>query len=75
MSGVAEPVCFGRAERPLFGWIHQPSGTSVPAVGVVICNPFGSFTRCPPRGEQILASGRCVQKSGVVAEEVARGRQ
>ena len=75
MSGVAEPVYFGRVERPLFGWIHRPPGTSVPAVGVVICNPFGSLTRCPPRGGQILASARCVQKSGVVAEEVASGRR
>ena len=75
MSGVAEPVYFGRSDRPLFGWIHRSYGTDEAPVGVVICNPFGSFTRCPPRGEQILASGRCVQKSGVVAEEVARGRQ
>lgn len=56
MSGVAEPVYFGRVERPLFGWIHRPSGTSVPAVGVVICNPFGYEAVCAHRSLRHFAN-------------------
>ena len=49
MSGVAEPVYFGRADRPLFGWIHRTSGAKQTSVGVVICNPFGYEAVCAHR--------------------------
>ena len=49
MSGVAEPVYFGRSDRPLFGWIHRSYGTDEAPVGVVICNPFGYEAVCAHR--------------------------
>ncbi|MFO1395176.1 MAG: alpha/beta hydrolase [Steroidobacteraceae bacterium] len=49
MSDVAEPVYFGRSDRPLFGWIHRPSGDREWPVGVVICNPFGYEAVCAHR--------------------------
>lgn len=36
------PLYFGRADRPLFGWLHQPTGGATGALGLVICNPFGN---------------------------------
>jgi pimeloyl-ACP methyl ester carboxylesterase len=35
------PIYFGAAERPLFGFYHPPSGSSVRRLGVVLCNPIG----------------------------------
>lgn len=46
-SPRAEPVFFGNTERPLFGCIHRVTekGAHVPdahpAVGLILCNPFG----------------------------------
>ena len=38
--GAAVPYWFGSAERPLFGWLHRPTGT-VRRGGVLLCKPIG----------------------------------
>src|SRR5579862_5144465 len=34
-----DPLFFGRAERPLFGWLGRPAGT--PRQAVLLCNALG----------------------------------
>jgi len=75
MSGVAEPVYFGRSDWPLFGWIHRPPGPNDFAVGVVIRSPFDSITRRVSRREGIWVHSRYVKVPAVAAEEVTCGRQ
>lgn len=36
----AEPIAFGDAERPLFGWFHAARGVARDVVAV-LCNPYG----------------------------------
>ena len=74
MSGVAEPVYFGRSDRPLFGWIHRPSRANDVAVGAVIRSPFDLITRRVSRREGNWAHSRHVKVPGVAAEEVTCGR-
>lgn len=40
----AGPVWFGLAGRPMFGWVHQPTGPAVPGPAV----PPGAVVLCPP---------------------------
>jgi predicted alpha/beta hydrolase len=54
MAVSAEPLWFGLAARPLFGWLHRPSSPA--AAGVVICNPFGNEALCAHRSIRRLAS-------------------
>lgn len=38
----AEPLYFGPASRPLFGWLHRASSALAQTdIGLVLCNPFG----------------------------------
>jgi alpha-beta hydrolase superfamily lysophospholipase len=55
MSGRAEPVFFGRQERPLFGWLHRPEQQSC-SVGLVICNPLGYEAICAHRSIKHFAT-------------------
>lgn len=41
MSSSAEPIFFGDADRPLFGWLHRPAAQAVQPVGLVLCSPLG----------------------------------
>jgi alpha-beta hydrolase superfamily lysophospholipase len=41
-AGRKQPIYFGAAGRPLFGFYHPPQGPSWRAVGVVMCNPIGT---------------------------------
>ena len=75
MSGVAEPVYFGRTERPLFGWIHWTSGPNDFSVVVVIRCPFDLITRRVSRREGIWVHSRHGKLPAVAAEEVTCGRQ
>ena len=47
--GLDEPVYFAARDHKLFGWMHQPTGTSNPDLGVVICQPFGYEALCGHR--------------------------
>jgi alpha-beta hydrolase superfamily lysophospholipase len=38
---VAQPLFFGSAARPLFGWLHRVEARPRVPLGVVLCNPFG----------------------------------
>ena len=50
MNVRAEPLWFGPAERPRFGWVHRPApATAMRDTGVVICNPFGYEALCAHR--------------------------
>ena len=50
MNVRAEPLWFGPAERPRFGWVHRPAPASAMRdTGVVICNPFGHEALCAHR--------------------------
>lgn len=46
---AAEPLYFGPADRPLFGWLHRPAQLAEKATGLVICNPFGYEAVCAHR--------------------------
>ena len=74
MSGVAEPVHFGRTDRPLFGFSHWTSGPNDFALVVVIRCPFDLITRRVSRREGNWAHSRHVKVPGVAAEEVTCGR-
>lgn len=50
----AEPLWFGPAGRPLFGWLHLPPDKAVRA-GVVICPPLGVEALSAQRGLKLLA--------------------
>jgi alpha-beta hydrolase superfamily lysophospholipase len=55
-SGVeSQPLYFGPEDRPLFGWLHAPAAASRPALGLVICNPFGNEAICAHRSLRHLA--------------------
>jgi alpha-beta hydrolase superfamily lysophospholipase len=41
---TADPLWFGPAERPLFGWFHVPAGGRA-RCGVVLCPPIGDEER------------------------------
>jgi pimeloyl-ACP methyl ester carboxylesterase len=41
-SGPRQPLHFGRAERPLFGFYHPPHPTLDRHEGVVLCSPLGT---------------------------------
>lgn len=46
------PLYFGREDRPLFGWLHEPSGAEASAsarLGLIVCNPFGYEAICAHR--------------------------
>ena len=48
----SEPIFFGAAKRPLFGWFHLPAQLEVSKcqnLGLVICNPFGYEAICAHR--------------------------
>ena len=75
MSGVAEPVYFGRTDRPLFGLIHWTSGPNDFADVVVIRCLFDSITRRVSRCDGIWVHSRYVELPAVAAEEVTCGRQ
>lgn len=50
--GAVEPGFFGPLERPLFGRLHRATGGvagATPALGMVICNPFGYEAICAHR--------------------------
>ncbi len=51
---TAEPVWFGPARRPLFGWLHRPAG-DVARGGVVLCPPIGVERLSADRGLSALA--------------------
>ena len=51
----AEPIYFGREERPLFGWLHRPSPDASPTLAVVLCNPFGHEALAAHRSLRVLA--------------------
>ncbi|HSV69331.1 MAG TPA: alpha/beta fold hydrolase [Methylibium sp.] len=51
----AEPLYFGPSEEPLFGWLHRAPGDGPPALGLVICNPFGFEEVCAHRSLRALA--------------------
>jgi alpha/beta superfamily hydrolase len=40
-SAVPVPLYFPSGAHRVFGWLHVPSGELPPAMGVVICKPFG----------------------------------
>ena len=43
-----EPLFFGPAARPRFGWIHRPASGDARA-GLIICDPFGYEAVCAHR--------------------------
>ena len=48
----SEPIFFGAAKRPLFGWFHFPlhlEDVQGHRLGLVICNPFGYEAICAHR--------------------------
>ena len=48
----SEPIFFGAAKRPLFGWFHVPvrvEDAQRAKLGLVICNPFGYEAICAHR--------------------------
>ena len=45
-SDKPEPFYFGSGGDKLFGWLHQPSGSTYRNVGLVICQPFGYEAIC-----------------------------
>ena len=49
-----QPVYFGPATRPLFGWLHGHAGVSR-GTGLVLCNPFGYESLCAHRTLRRLA--------------------
>lgn len=51
---TATPVWFGPADRPLFGWLHQPASGRASG-GVVLCPPVGYEYACAHRTFRTLA--------------------
>lgn len=53
----AQPVCFGREGRQLFGWYHGPKVTESSARNclVVMCNPIGYDAICTHRSYRVFA--------------------
>jgi alpha-beta hydrolase superfamily lysophospholipase len=52
-----EPLSFGPAERPLFGWLHHAAaGAPKRSMGVVICKPFGYEAICAHRSLRHFAA-------------------
>ena len=43
-AGIAHPIWFGPADRPLFGWFHRPRSERA-GLGVVLCPPIGDEER------------------------------
>jgi alpha-beta hydrolase superfamily lysophospholipase len=41
-AGRKQPIYFGEAGRPLFGFYHPPRGPQWRGVGVLMCNPIGT---------------------------------
>lgn len=58
----AEPLHFGPASRPLFGWLHRAPGARL---GVVIVAPFGYEAVCAHRSLRAFAEASAA--SGVTA--------
>ena len=61
---MTEPVWFGAADRPSFGWLHVPDDGTARA-GVVLCPPLGYEYVCAHRtirhlAEALAAAGFCV---------------
>jgi predicted alpha/beta hydrolase len=55
MAVSAEPLWFGSAARPWFGWLHRPAAPATASAGLVICNPFGNEALCAHRTIRHLA--------------------
>jgi pimeloyl-ACP methyl ester carboxylesterase len=54
--GGGRPLYFGHRQAPLFGWLHLPESLDpAPALGLVICNPFGNEAICSNRSLRHLA--------------------
>jgi len=51
----AQPLYFGSAERPLFGWLHRSTHDNDHSMGIVLCNPFGYEAICTHRTIKALA--------------------
>ena len=49
-----QPLYFGSAERPLFGWLHLDPARAG-RTGLLICNPFGYESLCAHRTLRQLA--------------------
>ena len=43
---AAEPVYFGAADRPWFGWVHRPAPARARGVALVLVPPFGYEAVC-----------------------------
>lgn len=56
----AQPIWFGSAEQPLFGWLHLPTRASV---GVVLCPPIGNEGLAAERAFRRL--GESLESAGV----------
>jgi len=53
--GSGEPLYLGPPERPLFGHLHATAEAAAPAIGLVLCNPFGNEAICAHRSLRHLA--------------------
>lgn len=46
---TAQPLYFGPADRPLFGWLHRPPASLNRGAGIVLCSPSGYEAICTHR--------------------------
>src|ERR1035437_6713992 len=60
---VPEPIYFGPAHSPLFGWFHPAKSGQQIRSGLVICNPFGYEEICVHRS--VLAFANAAAASGI----------
>jgi alpha-beta hydrolase superfamily lysophospholipase len=51
----AQPLYFGTAQRPLFGWLHRAEGANARNIGVVLCTPSGYEAICTHRSYRSFA--------------------
>ena len=59
IQASAQALYFDSGGRPLFGWLHTPSGRSVCSVGLLICKPFGYEATCSHRSVRTFAETAC----------------
>jgi len=52
---AAQPLYFGPKAQPLFGWLHGVEPQHQPALGLVICSPFGFEEECAHKSLRHLA--------------------